>query len=63
MGKMTAFLLLAALAGCQTAKGNFCAIAEPVRPSADAIVTLSDTDVKALLSHNRKGTRLCGWKP
>jgi hypothetical protein len=63
MDKMIAFLLTAALAACQAGKSNFCAIAEPVRLSADAIAKLSDAEVKALLSHNSKGMRLCGWKP
>lgn len=63
MGKMTAIMLLSALAACQTAKGSFCAIADPVRLAQERVTRLSDAEVKALLAHNRKGMRLCGWKP
>ncbi|MEI9417094.1 hypothetical protein [Mesorhizobium sp. Cs1321R2N1] len=55
--------VVAALVGCTTAKGGFCALSSPLRPSAAAIDALSDAEVKALLAHNRKGERLCGWKP
>lgn len=55
--------LLIALAGCTTTKGSFCAISEPVRLSAAAIAAMSDAEVKAALTHNRTGQKLCGWKP
>ncbi|WP_027141496.1 hypothetical protein [Mesorhizobium sp. WSM3626] len=54
---------VAALVGCTTAKGGFCVVSSPLRLSAAAINALSDAEVKALLAHNRKGERLCGWKP
>lgn len=60
---MTVVVLAASLAGCQTAKGDFCAIADPVRLARERIAGLSDAEVKALLAHNSKGMRLCGWKP
>lgn len=64
---MVARLILVAgllLAGCQTTtKGSFCQIAQPLRPSAATVAALSDAEVKALLSHNRKGQRLCNWRP
>lgn len=62
---MVRALVLAAilLAGCQTTKGSFCQIAKAHRPSQAAIDAMSDAEVKALLSHNRKGAALCGWRP
>jgi hypothetical protein len=51
------------LAGCTTAKGGFCAIATPTRLSAGAVEALSDQEARALLAHNRKGEKLCGWRP
>ncbi|RNJ47372.1 hypothetical protein B5V01_24920 [Mesorhizobium erdmanii] len=55
--------VLAAMAGCTTVKGGFCAVSSPLRLSAAAVDALSDAEVKALLAHNRKGEKLCGWKP
>lgn len=63
MGKVAALAVLLALAACQTPKGGFCSIAEPIRLAADQVDHLTDAEVKALLSHNRKGQRLCGWNP
>ncbi|MBZ9797787.1 hypothetical protein [Mesorhizobium sp. ES1-4] len=54
---------LAATASCTTVKGGFCALSSPLRLSTAAVDALSDAEVKALLTHNRKGERLCGWKP
>ena len=62
---MVKALILAALlavAGCQTAKGSFCAVAHPIRPSAETITTMTDAEVRDVLAHNRKGAALCGWK-
>lgn len=55
--------VLAALAGCTTVRGGFCSVSSPLRLSATAVDALSDAEVKALLAHNRKGEKLCGWKP
>jgi hypothetical protein len=55
--------MVAALAGCTTARGGFCATAAPMRLSARAVETLSDQEARALLAHNRKGEKLCGWRP
>ena len=63
---MVKALILAALlavAGCQTAKGSFCTIAQPIRPSAETIATMTDAEVRDVLAHNRKGAALCGWHP
>ena len=64
MGKGLMFAsALVAMAGCTSVKGGFCAMSSPLRLSAGAVDALSDVEVKALLAHNRKGERLCGWKP
>ncbi len=64
MGKgLMLVLTLVALAGCTTVRGGFCAVSSPLRLSAAAVDALSDAEVKALLAHNRKGEKLCGWKP
>lgn len=63
MAKIAALVLIAALAGCATARGTFCHIADPIRPSPAAIDAMSDAEVSAALAHNRKGATLCGWKP
>ena len=57
-----AIIALVALAGCQTPSGSFCTIASPIRPSAETIATMTDTEVRDVLAHNRKGAALCGWK-
>jgi hypothetical protein len=54
---------LIAVAGCTTTKGSFCAISSPLRPSAAAVDAMTDAQVKDLLALNRKGQKLCGWRP
>lgn len=49
------------LSACQTPKGGFCAIAQPIRLSAATVDAMTDAEVKAALSHNRKGQKICGW--
>lgn len=61
--RVCAFFALTAIAGCQTAKGDFCQIAHPIRLSQQAIDAMSDEEVKEALAHNRLGARLCKWKP
>ena len=59
-------LTLAALltfAGCQSANGSFCAVAKPLRPSAETIAAMTDAEVRDVLAHNEKLTKLCGIKP
>jgi hypothetical protein len=63
MGKGLMLALLVALAGCTTASGGFCTVSSPLRLSANAVDGLSDAEVRALLTHNRKGQKLCGWRP
>lgn len=63
MARALILAALIALAGCQTTKGSFCAVSSPIRLSAATIAALSDAEVKAVLAHNRKGQKLCNWKP
>lgn len=61
---MVKILILALfLAGCTTARGTFCEVAEPNRLSQKSVAALSDAEVAKLQAHNEKGERLCGWKP
>ena len=62
-GLSLALALAVALSGCTTTKGSLCAISSPLRLSAKAVDALSDAEARALLAHNRKGQRLCGWRP
>lgn len=64
MGKGLMLAAMAvAMAGCVAAKGGFCAVSSPLRLSAVTVEALSDAEVRALLAHNRKGEKLCGWTP
>jgi len=64
MGKgLIVAAVIAVLGGCMTAKGGFCAVSSPLRLSAKSIETLSDREARVLLAHNRKGEKLCGWRP
>lgn len=67
MVQVTARMLLVAalalLVGCTTAKGSFCTIASPIRPSAETIAAMSDAEVREVLAHNKRGQALCGWRP
>jgi len=51
------------LAGCTTSGGSFCAVERPIRPTKAEVATLSDASVAAILAHNEKGQKLCGWRP
>lgn len=56
--------LLCLTAGCSVQhKAGFCSIANPIRPSAETVVAMTDAEVRTVLAHNRKGAALCGWKP
>jgi hypothetical protein len=57
-------LLSLLLASCTTApRGSFCDIEHPFRFSLVTIDTMTDAEVRDALAHNRKGEKLCGWKP
>jgi hypothetical protein len=61
MGKALALAALLALMACTTAKGSYCEIARPMRPSAEEIAAMTDARVAEVLAHNEKGRKLCGW--
>lgn len=63
MVKAIAMAGLVALAACTTAKGSFCSVSSPLRISAAAVDAITDAEARAVLAHNRKGQRLCGWRP
>jgi len=63
MGKVTVIAAALLLAACTTPRGSYCDVAKPVRLSPAAVDALSDAEVAAVLAENRKGAKLCGWKP
>lgn len=63
MGKVILIASLLLLIACKTTGGSFCAVSQPIRPSASTIAHLSDAEVAQILAHNKKGERLCRWKP
>ena len=64
MVKVLILSLALLAAGCSTtARGSFCQVAEPFRPSQATIAAMTDAEVAAALAHNRKGQKLCGWRP
>lgn len=62
MGKAVALAVLLLLAACQTPAGDWCDIAKPIRLSQEVIDAMSDSEVAAVLAHNRKGAAMCGWR-
>lgn len=63
VARLVAVGLILMLVGCQTTGGSFCSVARPIRLTKEVIATLTDTQVASILAHNRKGQKLCGWKP
>lgn len=63
MVKILTLAALMAIAGCTTTGGSFCKVEHPIRPTKAEVSTLSDASVAAILAHNEKGQKLCGWKP
>lgn len=63
MVKVLSLVSLLALAGCPTVGGSFCAVEHPIRPTKAEVAMLSDASVAAILAHNEKGQKLCGWVP
>lgn len=43
--------------------GDFCDIAKPIRPTANAVAAMSDREKTDILKHNEHGEEECGWKP
>ncbi|RUV19976.1 hypothetical protein [Mesorhizobium sp. M7A.F.Ca.MR.245.00.0.0] len=60
---LTLAAVLALAAGCTTMGGSFCEVEHPIRPTKADVAKLSDALVAEILAHNRKGQRLCGWRP
>jgi hypothetical protein len=51
-------------AGCaERYTGDFCGVAEPIRPSRTGLAAMTEREVLATLRHNQLGEQLCGWKP
>lgn len=50
------------LLACAVPPGEFCDGA-PIRLTPDQIDTLTDDQVRAILTHNRRGALECGWRP
>lgn len=63
MVKAIALVAMLTLGACTTTGGSFCAVEHPIRPTKAEVANLSDATVAAILAHNQKGQRLCGWKP
>lgn len=63
MVKALVLISLLALAACQTVGGTFCDIAKPIRLTDAQVDALTDAQAAEFLAHNRKGQKLCGWKP
>jgi len=61
--KLIAACAVFALVGCTTTGGSFCKVEHPIRPTKAEVSALSDASVAAILAHNEKGQKLCGWKP
>jgi hypothetical protein len=63
MGALRWLPIVLMLAACQTTGGSFCAVSKPIRLSGDIVAKLSDAEVAQVLAHNKKGEKLCRWKP
>ncbi|RUX70490.1 hypothetical protein EN925_37920 [Mesorhizobium sp. M7A.F.Ca.US.006.04.2.1] len=59
---LTMIFALFAMISCTTVGGSFCAVEHPIRLTKAEVATLSDGSVAAILAHNEKGAKLCGWK-
>ncbi|OOL13604.1 hypothetical protein BRY73_24560 [Ochrobactrum sp. P6BS-III] len=62
MVKVIALAAFCALAACGSPQGSFCMVASPLRPSPAALAAMTDREVSAMLAHNEKGEKMCGWK-
>lgn len=56
-------LLPLVLVACATPQGSYCDIAKPIRLSSATVAVLSDAEVTAVLTENRKLQAECGVKP
>ncbi|KAB2656259.1 hypothetical protein F9K94_17300 [Brucella tritici] len=62
MVKVIALAAFCILSACASPQGSFCLVSAPMRPSPAALAAMTDREVSAMLSHNEKGAKLCGWK-
>ena len=62
MVKVITLAVLVVLSACASPQGSFCLVASPLRPSAATLAAMSNQEVSAMLAHNEKGSKLCGWK-
>jgi hypothetical protein len=53
----------ACLAGCAKTVGDFCDLASPIKPTAEAVAAMSDREKADILKHNEFGEEKCGWTP
>jgi hypothetical protein len=53
------------LVGCASVPvgGDFCAVEHPTRLTSATVDAMTDAEVNDAVAHNRKGEKLCGWKP
>lgn len=64
MSKLLAIAILAfVLSGCVTSVGDFCKIAQPLRPTKESVALLPEPELDRQLAHNRYGAKHCGWTP
>ncbi len=64
MVKIAAALFLALfLAACNTTASDSCAGFKLIRPTTADVSAISPGLVDQILSHNKIGAELCGWKP
>lgn len=63
MGALKWLPIVLMLAACQHTGGSFCAVSKAIRPAKETVAQLSDAEVAAILAHNKKGEKLCRWKP
>ncbi len=62
MVKVIALVAFCALSACASPQGSFCLVSTPMRLSPATLAVMTDREVSAMLSHNEKGAKLCGWK-
>lgn len=53
----------ACLGGCAKMAGDFCDVARPIKPTADAVAAMSDREKADIIKHNEYGEVTCGWRP
>ncbi|MGO1163499.1 hypothetical protein [Brucella pseudogrignonensis] len=62
MVKVITLAVFVALSACASPQGSFCLVASLLLPSASILSAMTNQEVSAMLAHNEKGAKLCGWK-